>query len=65
MNSYQIYKKILEREKQLTDLIIEKNKIIENLQSKIDKAIEYIKNFNEPIEFFDTEELLDILKEDK
>ena len=35
---------------------------INNLQSKIDKAIEYIENFNEPIEFFYTEELLNILK---
>ena len=38
---------------------------IDNLQSKIDKAIEFVENFNEPIEFFDTEELLDILKGDK
>lgn len=37
---------------------------INNLQSKIDKAIEYIKKFNEPMEFFDTAELLEILKEE-
>lgn len=36
---------------------------INNLQSKIDKAIEYIEKFNEPLEFFDLAELLDILKE--
>ena len=53
MNNYQMFRKIQERDniikkysndtkEDLIDLIIEKDEIIDNLQSKIDKAIEYI-----------------------
>ena len=59
----------------LIDLVIEKDNIIDNLQSKIDKAIEYIKTeasystFRNMCEgmlnYEKVNELLDILKEDK
>lgn len=53
MNNYQMFRKIQERDniikkysndtkEDLIDLVIEKDNIIDNLQSKIDKAIEYI-----------------------
>ena len=41
------------------DEVFEENKRLHNI---IDKAIEYIKRFNEPMEFFDLKELLDILQ---
>ena len=52
MNNYQMFRKIQERDniikkyfndtkEDLIDLVIEKDNIIENLQSKIDKAIKY------------------------
>ena len=53
MNNYQMFRKIQERDniikkysndtkEDLIDLVIEKDNVIENLQSKIDKAIEYV-----------------------
>ena len=47
---------------QLENEILQVNNENKNLQARIDKAIEYIKRFNEPMEFFDLKELLDILQ---
>lgn len=88
MNNYQMFRKIQERDniikkysndtkEDLIDLVIEKDNIIDNLQSKIDKAIEFINskhnwygdeeedNEDYLFELEDFEQLLDILEEDK
>ena len=55
MNNYQMFRKIQERDniikkysndtkEDLIDLVIEKDNIIDNLQSKIDKAIEFVES---------------------
>ena len=54
-----------EQYEELLNQYIELSRDYDYLQSKIDKAIEYIKKFNEPMEFFDTAELLEILKEEE
>ena len=88
MNNYQMFRKIQERDnimkkysndtkEDLIDLIIEKDNIIDNLQSKINKAIEMIE-FDKKDRMWDlgegnimilqekrANELLDIFKEDK
>lgn len=82
MNNYQIFRKIQERDniikkysndtkEDLIDLVIEKDNIIENLQSKIDKANKIldkyakteVEDYKEIIKFY--KELRNVLKEDK
>lgn len=84
MNNYQMFRKIQERDniikkysndtkEDLIDLVIEKDNVIENLQSKIDKAIEYIINHSEEykphfrkieLDTVQCNELLNILEEE-
>lgn len=87
MNNYQMFRKIQERDniikkhsndtkEDLIDLVIEKDNIIDNLQSKIDNAIELKHNWQSIKEnatiVFDNNSLIEfmnnlekILKEDK
>lgn len=84
MNNYQIFRKIQERDniikkysndtkEDLIDLVIEKDNIIDNLQSKIDKANEILDKLDMQPAYLDCKyyelegfkELKDILKEDK
>lgn len=60
MNNYQMFRKIQERDniikkysndtrEDLIDLVIEKDNIIDNLQFKIDKVIEWIEQYEKQI----------------
>lgn len=80
MNNYQMFRKIQERDniikkysndtkEDLIDLVIEKDNIIDNLQSKIDKAIEFCDySFKNPWYISEKEllgKIIEILKENK